>query len=108
MASSMTISRLKKSSYGYYKYASKNIWLSDDMFESNDIRNIGFIIRKVINRVDREIFKKELSAKLTEFACSANDEQIGLSMPGHTSPSPPASLISKFVYQKYLGRQLCW
>jgi hypothetical protein len=45
------------------------------MFESNDVRNIGFIIRKDINRVDREIFKKELFAKLTKFACSAEDEQ---------------------------------
>jgi hypothetical protein len=75
MASSMSINRLKKSSYGYYEYASPHIWLSDDLFESNNIRNIGFIIRKDINRVDRQLFNKELSDKLGGFPCSADDLQ---------------------------------
>lgn len=75
MAASMTISRLKKSSYGYYEYASKHIWLSNDVFESHDIQNISFIICKDINRVDRELFKRELFSKLTNFICSSEDEQ---------------------------------
>jgi hypothetical protein len=75
MAASMTISRLKNSSSGYYEYTSKHIWLSDDVFKSHDIRNIGFIIRKDINRVDRELVKSELFSKLTNFVCSSEDKQ---------------------------------
>jgi hypothetical protein len=52
MASLMNINRLKKSSYGFYEYASPNIWVSDDLFESSDIRNIGFNIQKDPTRVD--------------------------------------------------------
>jgi hypothetical protein len=75
MASTMTITRLKKSSYGYYDYASPKIWISDDLFESSDIRNFGFIIRKDPNRIDRDIFTKELHKSLSEFLLSNDDKQ---------------------------------
>ncbi len=75
MAASMDISRLKKSSYGYYNYANKHIWISDDLFQSNDIRNIGFIIRKDVNRTDRQIFKNELMGALKIFPLTSEDKQ---------------------------------
>jgi hypothetical protein len=75
MATSMIISQLKKSPYGYYEYASRHIWISDDVFESHDIHNIGFIFRKEINGIDQEIFKNELFSKLTNFTCTTEDEQ---------------------------------
>jgi hypothetical protein len=60
--SSMSISRLKRSTFGDYKYSAQTIWIMDDLFESTDARNIGFIIRKDPWKVSRNHF----TASLTE------------------------------------------
>jgi hypothetical protein len=60
IVSTMGISRLKRSSYGYYNYASRNIWIMEDPFESEDVRNFGFIIRKDPRRVSRDTFTAAL------------------------------------------------
>jgi hypothetical protein len=75
MASSMDIARLKQSSYGFYEFAGNTIWLKVDVFESNDIRSIGFITRKDINRTDKNIFEKELTEKLLNFEWNMEDNQ---------------------------------
>jgi hypothetical protein len=74
--SSMPISRLKRSSFGYYKYSANHIWIVEDPFQSMDIRNIGFIIRKDPNKISREKFTAHLYECLTETSpFTATDEQ---------------------------------
>jgi hypothetical protein len=74
--SSMPISRLKRSSFGYYKYSANHIWIVEDPFQSMDIRNIGFIIRKDPNKISREKFTDHLYECLTETSpFTATDEQ---------------------------------
>jgi hypothetical protein len=74
-ASSMTINRLKKASYGFYDYASPYIWVSDNVFESTDICKFGFMLRKETQRVDRNNFTSELHLKLQEMILSDKDKQ---------------------------------
>jgi hypothetical protein len=74
-ASSMTINRLKKASYGFYDYASPHIWVTDDVFESTDIRKFGFMLRKDTQRVDRNNFTSELQRKLQAMILSDEDKQ---------------------------------
>jgi hypothetical protein len=74
-ALSMTITRLKKASYGFYDYASSHIWVSDDVFESTDIRKFGFMLRKDTQRVDRNNFTSKLHLKLKDMILSDEDEQ---------------------------------
>jgi hypothetical protein len=46
--------------FGYYKYSKHTIWIIDDLFASQDIRNIGFIIRKDPRIVSRDHFTASL------------------------------------------------
>jgi hypothetical protein len=66
IVASMPINRLKRATFGYYKYAAKNVWIVEDPFQSSDVRNIGFIIRKDPNKVSRDIFATQLYDTLTE------------------------------------------
>jgi hypothetical protein len=43
MAASMDIARLKQSSHGSYEFTGNTTWLKVDVFESNDIRSVGFL-----------------------------------------------------------------
>jgi hypothetical protein len=60
VVSSMSISRLKRSTFGYYKYSTHTICIMDDLFASQDVRNIGFIIRKDPRKVSRDHFTASL------------------------------------------------
>jgi hypothetical protein len=59
--STMPINLLKRSSFGFYEFAARKIWINDDVFLSNDIRNIGFLIRKDPKKVSRDLFTIFLS-----------------------------------------------
>jgi hypothetical protein len=66
VVATMPISRLKHATFGYYKYAAKGIWIVEDPFQSSDVRNIGFIIRKDPNKISRDLFAQQLYERLTE------------------------------------------
>jgi hypothetical protein len=75
MTSIMPIDSLKRATFGYYAYAQPNIWISEDRFGSTDIRNIGFMMRKDIMRVDRDLYTTLLSEQLSNFTLTDDDAQ---------------------------------
>jgi hypothetical protein len=68
----MPINRLKRATYGFYAYAGRRIWINEDIFLSNDIRNIGFIIRKDPRKISRDLLKTHLFDELSCLALDAN------------------------------------
>ena len=47
LVSEIPIAKLKRSSFGFYEYASKKIWIQESSsFASSNIKSIGFFIRK--------------------------------------------------------------
>jgi hypothetical protein len=74
VVATMPISRLKRATFGYYKYAAKSIWIVEDPFQSSDVRNIGFIIRKDPNKISRDLFANLLYERLTETSSFTDDD----------------------------------
>jgi hypothetical protein len=71
--SMMPINRLKRSTFGFYEYAARKIWINEDVFLSNDIRNIGFLIRKDPKKVSCDLLTISLSAVLSNHKLDAKN-----------------------------------
>jgi hypothetical protein len=67
----MPIHTLKKSTFGFYKWAGRKVWIFQS--HSTDIRNIGFIIYRDPKKIDRDSYSTELALKLNEFPLSDAD-----------------------------------
>jgi hypothetical protein len=63
----MGIHRLKRATFGFYEYASRKLWINEDPFLSNDIRNIGFLIRKDPRKLSRDLLTATLYERLSKF-----------------------------------------
>jgi hypothetical protein len=67
----MPIHTLKKSTFGFYKWAGRKVWIFES--HSTDIRNIGFIIYRDPKKIDRDSYSTELALELNDFPLSDND-----------------------------------
>jgi hypothetical protein len=68
-----SIHRLKKNSFGFYEHASKCICVSDNPFQSNDVRNTGFFLRKSAAKIDKAHFTPQVIQRLSDFPFSDED-----------------------------------
>jgi hypothetical protein len=76
IVSSMPIHRLKRATFGFYKYAARKVWIREDVFLTSDVRNIGFLIRKDPRKVSRDLLVKSLYATLCDHTFTAEISQI--------------------------------
>jgi hypothetical protein len=74
--STMPINRLKRNSFGFYEYASRKIYISDNPFLTPNIRKIGFLIRKDPDKVNRDLFGASMHAQLASHKLSAATSEI--------------------------------
>jgi hypothetical protein len=68
----MPINKLKRATYGFYEYAGRRIWINEDVFLTNDIRNIGFLIRKDPRKISRDLLRNHLLDELSRHDLDAN------------------------------------
>jgi hypothetical protein len=103
VVATMPISRLKRATFGYYKYAAKSIWIVEDPFQSSDVHNIGFIIQKDPNEISRDLFAQQLYERLTESSSftDANVDRYNVAKEAlpFDSPLPKFQLrVSSHIY----------
>jgi hypothetical protein len=70
-ASTMPIDRLKKGYYGFYEYAHKKIWIQTWLLKTFHVKSIGFLIRKDVINLNRDLYCKQLQEIIAAFPLSA-------------------------------------
>jgi hypothetical protein len=71
----MDIHRLKRTTFEFYQYAARKIWINKDPFLTNDICNIGFLIRKDPRKISRDLLAKSLYETMSNHKFDAEMSQ---------------------------------
>lgn len=74
--STMPINCLKRNSFSFYEYALRKKYITDNPFLTPNIRKIGFLIRKDLDKVHRDLFGVAMYDKLVSHKLSAATSEI--------------------------------